>query len=76
MCDIFIMCLVLFLFVTCLGLNFNVMAAAAAEEAATMAAAAVAEAAVAAVAEDGGGGGGGRGDVDGRAGRRRWSLWV
>ena len=30
MCDIFIMCFVLFLFVTCFGWNFNVMAAAAA----------------------------------------------
>ena len=29
MCDIFIMCFVLFLFVTCFGWNFNVMAAAA-----------------------------------------------
>ena len=30
MCDIFIMCFVLFLFVTCFGWNFNAMAAAAA----------------------------------------------
>ena len=30
MCDIFIMCFALFLFVTCFGWNFNVMAAAAA----------------------------------------------
>jgi hypothetical protein len=30
MCDIFIMCFVLFLFVTCFGWNFNDMAAAAA----------------------------------------------
>jgi hypothetical protein len=29
LCDIFIMCFVLFLFVTCFGWNFNVMAAAA-----------------------------------------------
>jgi ABC-type uncharacterized transport system permease subunit len=29
MCDIFIMCFVLFLFLTYFGLNFNVMAAAA-----------------------------------------------
>ena len=29
MCDIFIMCFVLFLFVTCFGWNFNVIAAAA-----------------------------------------------
>jgi hypothetical protein len=32
MCDIFIMCFALFLFVTCFGWNFNVMAAAAAAE--------------------------------------------
>jgi hypothetical protein len=32
MCDIFIMCFVLFLFVTCFGWNFNAIAAAAEEE--------------------------------------------
>ena len=43
MCDIFIMCFVLFLFVTCFGWNFNAIAAAAV--------------ATAAEEEDGGGGG-------------------
>ena len=43
MCDIFIMCFVLFLFVTCFGRNFNVMAAAAARRYMAADAAAAAE---------------------------------
>jgi hypothetical protein len=64
MCDIFIMCFVLFLFVTCFGWNFNVIAAAGA------AAAAVEE------EEGGGGGGGGGGDGVKKRRRRRRSLWI
>jgi hypothetical protein len=57
MCDIFIMCFVLFLFVTCFGWNFNVIAAAGA--------------AAAAVEEEEGGGGGGGGGGDGVTGRNQ-----
>ena len=51
MCDIFIMCFALFLFVTCFGWNFNTIAAAAAV---VVVAAAVAAAVVAAAAGGGG----------------------
>jgi uncharacterized membrane protein len=53
MCDIFIMCFVLFLFATCFGWYFNAIAAA------------VAAAAAPVEEEDGGGGGGGEGGIFG-----------
>ena len=67
MCDIFIMCFALFLFLTYFGLNFNVMADAAAADAAAAAAAEEDD------EESGGGAGGGGG---GGKRRLRRSLWV
>ena len=63
MCDIFIMCFVLFMFVTCFGWNFNAIAAAAA-------AAEVAE-----EEEEDDSSGGSRGGGAGGGSIRRRSLW-